>query len=265
MPYLSDFQGIGIAGSIGQTSNANRFFAQQPHTSNTLVDKKDSGFNEILDDLFMIGAKNLKRMGQENFQNSICEQDVVNISNLEEEETQVEDVNDVTQPLIPKTIHTTPPNKDYVAPTTKSILDELLEEFGDEILSITMVDREADFNLTKDIEELQRVLAKNPQSLFTEIQVHSVIIKPKPFTHTQPVSPLYGVIKSSKSSTNPYKVDMVITSPECFADSNSMEMGLEVASNRYSAFIRIYAFGISLSNRSTGKCTWSGARMLIKL
>ncbi|GJT41722.1 hypothetical protein Tco_0941587 [Tanacetum coccineum] len=40
-------------------------------------------------------------------------------------------------------IHTTPPNDDYVAPATKSILDELLEEFGDEILNVTMVDDEA--------------------------------------------------------------------------------------------------------------------------
>ncbi|GJS93958.1 hypothetical protein Tco_0800926 [Tanacetum coccineum] len=51
--------------------------------------------------------------------------------------------------LIPKPIHTTPPNDDYVAPATKSILDELLEEFGDEILNVTMVDDEADFNPTR--------------------------------------------------------------------------------------------------------------------
>nr|GEV43588.1 hypothetical protein [Tanacetum cinerariifolium] len=47
-------------------------------------------------------------------------------------------------------IHTTPPSDDYVAPTTKSILDELLKEFEDEILNVTMVDDEADFNPTKD-------------------------------------------------------------------------------------------------------------------
>ncbi|GKD89917.1 hypothetical protein Tco_1365424, partial [Tanacetum coccineum] len=38
---------------------------QSPHTPNTPVDKKDSGFDEILDDLFRIGAENLMRMGQE--------------------------------------------------------------------------------------------------------------------------------------------------------------------------------------------------------
>ncbi|GJT47685.1 hypothetical protein Tco_0973842 [Tanacetum coccineum] len=45
-------------------------------------------------------------------------------------------IDDVTQPLIPKPIHTIPPDEDYVAPATKSILDELLEEFGDEILTL---------------------------------------------------------------------------------------------------------------------------------
>ncbi|GJZ59667.1 hypothetical protein Tco_0615483 [Tanacetum coccineum] len=61
-------------------------------------------------------------------------------------------IDDMIQPLIPKTIHTTPLDKDYVALTTKLILDELLEEFGDEILNITVIDEEADFNPTKDID-----------------------------------------------------------------------------------------------------------------
>nr|GEU38422.1 hypothetical protein [Tanacetum cinerariifolium] len=70
-----------------------------------------------------------------------------------------DEIDEVIQPLVPQAIHTTPPNDDYVAPATKLILDELLEEFGDEILNITMVDEEADFNPTKDIEELERLLA----------------------------------------------------------------------------------------------------------
>ncbi|GJR49543.1 hypothetical protein Tco_1400064 [Tanacetum coccineum] len=107
-------------------------------------------------------------------------------SNLEEEEAQVEDgddgdiydiwditvddiewirqfltpnvpdvMDDVIQPLIPKTIHTTPLDEDYVAPATKSILDELLEEFGNEILNVTMVDEGTECNPTNDIEELE--------------------------------------------------------------------------------------------------------------
>ncbi|GKC90989.1 hypothetical protein Tco_1151638 [Tanacetum coccineum] len=47
-------------------------------------------------------------------------------------------------------------------PATKSILDELLEEFSDEILNVTMVDEEANFNPTRDIKELERLLAKYP-------------------------------------------------------------------------------------------------------
>ncbi|GJT94853.1 hypothetical protein Tco_1090371, partial [Tanacetum coccineum] len=69
---------------------------------------------------------------------------------------------EIVQPLIPEPIHTTPPNDDYVAPATKSTLDELLEEFRDEILNVTMVDKEANFNPTKDLEELERLLAMRP-------------------------------------------------------------------------------------------------------
>ncbi|GJQ96144.1 hypothetical protein Tco_0007283 [Tanacetum coccineum] len=67
-----------------------------------------------------------------------------------------DEIDEITQPLILEPIHTTPPNDDYVAPATKSMLDELLEELGDEILNVTMVDEEADFNPTKDLEELER-------------------------------------------------------------------------------------------------------------
>ncbi|GJW18019.1 hypothetical protein Tco_0025455 [Tanacetum coccineum] len=80
------------------------------------------------------------------------------------------EIDKIVQPLIPEPIHTTLPNDDYVAPATKSILDELLEEFGDEILNITMVDDEADFNPTKDLEDLERLLTKEPQLNFTKIQ-----------------------------------------------------------------------------------------------
>ncbi|GKD37710.1 hypothetical protein Tco_1257917 [Tanacetum coccineum] len=162
-------------------------------------------------------------MGQENFQNNIYEQDVDDISNLEKEEAQVEDgddgdiydiwditvkdverirqfltsnipdvMDDVIQPLIPKTIHTTPLDKDYVAPATKLILDELLEEFRDEILNVTMVDEEADFNPTKDIEELERLLAKDPQTYFMKIQ-HIDGIRRNHYDVTMAVPPLMHV------------------------------------------------------------------------
>ncbi|GJT77845.1 hypothetical protein Tco_1044570 [Tanacetum coccineum] len=76
-------------------------------------------------------------------------------------------------------------NKNYVAPATKSILDDLLEEFREEILNVTMVDEGADFNPTKDIEELEKLLANDPKSHYIEIQ----------------------------SSTKPYKVDREMKSP----------------------------------------------------
>nr|GEV79632.1 reverse transcriptase domain-containing protein [Tanacetum cinerariifolium] len=128
-------------------------------------------------------------------------------------------MDDVIQPLIPKTIHTTPPDTDYVAPATKSILDDILDEFRNEVLDVTMVDERAESNPTKDLEELKILFANDRQSHYTEIQVHSVIINTEPFIHTQPMSPLYGIFESYKSLTKPYK---------------------------------IYAFGISLSCRYTG-------------
>ncbi|GKD67753.1 hypothetical protein Tco_1321843 [Tanacetum coccineum] len=63
----------------------------------------------------------------------------------------VPDVIDNIQPLISKTIHTTPPDEDYVALATKSILDDLLEEFEDEILNVTMVDEGEECSPTKDL------------------------------------------------------------------------------------------------------------------
>ncbi|GJT79264.1 hypothetical protein Tco_1053606 [Tanacetum coccineum] len=164
-----------------------QFFSQPPHTSNT--SKKDSDFHKILDDLFRTGAENMMRMGQDIVQDNIWEPD----DDLEEDQKDdgndrdtfdiwditVEDVErirqfftpnvdvieNVIQPLIPKTLHTTPPNEDYMAPATKSILDDLLEEFGDEILNVTMVDEGAKSNPAKDLEELERLLAKEPQNM----------------------------------------------------------------------------------------------------
>ncbi|GJX33507.1 hypothetical protein Tco_0243362 [Tanacetum coccineum] len=85
-----------------------------------------------------------------------------------------------------------------------------------ESLNVTIVDEEADFNPTKDIEELEKLLAKDPQSHYMEIQVHSVTIIPEPFIYTQLVSPLYGKFKTSTSLTKPYNVDKDITSSEWY-------------------------------------------------
>ncbi|GJS85250.1 hypothetical protein Tco_0751791 [Tanacetum coccineum] len=146
-------------------------------------------------------ADNLKRIGQDIVQDSICEHDV----DLEEDQEKdrdifymwditVEDVerirnfltpnvpnvmDNIIQPLISKIIHTTSPDEDYVAPATKSILDDLLEEFREEILNVTMVDEGAE---CKDLEELERLLTKDPQSHYTKIQVDRDIISPGRFS-----------------------------------------------------------------------------------
>ncbi|GKE29486.1 hypothetical protein Tco_1444870 [Tanacetum coccineum] len=178
----------------------------------------------------------MKRMGHDIVQDSIWEQDDDSEEDQEEDgddgdtfdmwDITVEEVerirkffnvpdeiDEIVQPLIPEPIHTTPPNDDYVAPATKSILDELLEEFRDEILNVTMDDEEADFNPNKDLEVLERLLAEEPQSNFTKIQVHLVIVNTKHFLHTQLMNPLYGVYKTSK----PCKVDRDILSPGRYA------------------------------------------------
>ncbi|GJX14644.1 hypothetical protein Tco_0206402 [Tanacetum coccineum] len=154
------------------------FFAQPPNTPNTPVDKKDSGLDEILDDLFRLGAKNLRRMGQEKFKMSVTMThsgiQTMKVDIMIEDVEQIrqfltpnvlDEMDKVIQPLISQPIHITPPNDDYVAPATKSILDELLEEFGDEILNVTMIDEEADFNPTKDIEELKDFSLKIPRRI----------------------------------------------------------------------------------------------------
>ncbi|GJY60670.1 hypothetical protein Tco_0461327 [Tanacetum coccineum] len=147
---------------------------------------------------YPIRDENLKRMEQDIDQDSICEQD----DDLEEDREEDGDDRDIFD-MWDITV------EDYVAPATKSILDDLLEEFRDEILNVTMVDEGADCSLTKDLEELKILLAKDPQSHYTKIRVHSVIIDPKPFIHTHLTSLLYGMFKTSK----PCKVDRDIISP----------------------------------------------------
>ncbi|GKC71262.1 hypothetical protein Tco_1117145 [Tanacetum coccineum] len=76
-----------------------------------------------------------------------------------------------------------------------------------------MVEKGGDFNPNKDIEELEKLLANDPTQHYMEIEVNSVIINPKPFIHTEPMNPLYGIFESYKSSTKPYKVDREMKSP----------------------------------------------------
>ncbi|GJX84428.1 hypothetical protein Tco_0335202, partial [Tanacetum coccineum] len=181
-------------------------------------DQEENGDDEDTFDMWDITAEDVKRIRK--------------FFNVPDE------IDEIVQPLIPEPIHTTPPNDDYVAHATKSILDELLEEFGDEILNVATTDEEAD--PTKDLKELERLLAMRPQSNFTEIQVHSVIINTKPFIHTQLMSPLYGVFKTSK----PCKVDRDITSPGRFylrASRRNMEMEPDIKNMTISEYLEYEA------------------------
>nr|GEW07781.1 hypothetical protein [Tanacetum cinerariifolium] len=121
-------------------------------------DKSDSDFDEILDDLLILGAKNLRRMGQEKVQNGMMTwikrrlmwKMMMMVTLIEDVEwikqffNVPDETNEVIQPLISQPIHITPPIDDYEALATKSILE-------DNILNVTMADKEADFNPTKDI------------------------------------------------------------------------------------------------------------------
>ncbi|GKC61789.1 hypothetical protein Tco_1089387, partial [Tanacetum coccineum] len=85
-------------------------------------------------------------------------------------------------------------------------------------------------------EELERLLAKDLQSYFMKIQVHSVIVKTneesEPFIHTRPLSPLYGVFKSFKSSTKPYKVEREMTSPPWYDFDSSFPYPIATAKGK---------------------------------
>nr|GEZ78737.1 hypothetical protein [Tanacetum cinerariifolium] len=206
---------------------------------NTHVDKKDFDFDEILGIgtmkaliiltfLFFSATNKFSSISEHDAelkedQDEDCDDgDIFNMWDVTFEDVErirkfitpnfPDEMDEVIQPLIPQPIQTIPPNNDYIAPATKLILDE----FRDEIMNVTMVDEEADLNPTRDIEELERLLAKDPQSHFMKIHVHSVITKPDPFIHTQPMSPLYGTFESYKSSTKPYKVDREMKSPSMY-------------------------------------------------
>nr|GEZ50069.1 hypothetical protein [Tanacetum cinerariifolium] len=169
-----------------------QFFAQTPHTLNTSVDKKDSGLDEILDDLdmnhesgnllnfliflatneFLVFVNMTLTWRKKRLRWKMMMGDAIDIWDITVKDVErirqflmpnfPDEMDKVIQPLIPQPIYTTPPNDDYVAPATKLILDKLLEEFRDIILNVTMVNEEADLNPTKDIEDVEILLAKHP-------------------------------------------------------------------------------------------------------
>nr|GFB06309.1 hypothetical protein [Tanacetum cinerariifolium] len=95
------------------------------------------------------------------------ENDELDIDNMTIEEVS-KVMGDVMQSFTSQAIHITPPDDACVVSATNHILDELLKEFGDELLDTTMVDGDADCNPIMDIEDLVQLLAKDPHSSFYE-------------------------------------------------------------------------------------------------
>ncbi|GJY08034.1 hypothetical protein Tco_0375088 [Tanacetum coccineum] len=80
----------------------------------------------------------------------------------------------VMQPLTPQTVHITPPDDDYVAPTTSPTLDKQLNEFGKECFDITRVAEMADGNPIKDIKELLDIINTSDFETFIQKLLHQV-------------------------------------------------------------------------------------------
>lgn len=113
---------------------------------------------------------------------------------------------DESNPILevqPLTSPITPPDDNYEAPTTNPILDELLNEFGDEVLDVTVIDEEAGCNPTKDV-ELEPVLYEKPLSFNVDEGVNMAVIE-KPVSQKQ-----HGM---SQSSTNTGMVRREMKSP----------------------------------------------------
>ncbi|GJX08030.1 hypothetical protein Tco_0195962 [Tanacetum coccineum] len=182
LPYHEQWDKIPVSMTSMAGIHKVRIMEMEPGIKNMTLNE----YLEYESEKERVGAKGLRRVGQEEVHNG-CNVDISRNTNRESDgddgdtydiwDITVEDVerirkflkpnvlvemDEVIQPLIPQPIHTIPPNDDYVAPATKLILDELLKEFRDEILNVTMVDEEANFNPTRDIEELERLLAKDP-------------------------------------------------------------------------------------------------------
>ncbi|GJU90535.1 hypothetical protein Tco_1302958, partial [Tanacetum coccineum] len=76
------------------------------------------------------------------------------------------------QPLTPQTVHITPPDDDYVTPTTCPTLDKQLNEFGNECSDITRVAKMVDDNPVKDIKELSDIINISDFETFVRKLLH---------------------------------------------------------------------------------------------
>ncbi|GKD36748.1 hypothetical protein Tco_1256955, partial [Tanacetum coccineum] len=137
----------------------------------------------------------------------------------------------VGQPLVPlipspdevKVVREEEPANDVFSISIQvlDVIDDLSKEFRDEILDITVVDEEVDFNPTRDIEELERLIATDHESSFTKIKVLSCIVKTnvEHETFVRQMNLLYRLSQSAKSSTKTRKKLREMTSAPRILDS----------------------------------------------
>lgn len=80
-------------------------------------------------------------------------------------------------------------------------MDQLVKEFGDELLNISVVDEKAECDPAEDVKDLEQLFSKDPLSLSMDVLVHMVVVDTnvalKPISQQQ-----HGTSLSSKPSTN---------------------------------------------------------------
>ncbi|GJU04444.1 hypothetical protein Tco_1120874 [Tanacetum coccineum] len=116
----------------------------------------------------LIGAENMKRMGHDIVHDRIWEQDD------DSKEDQEED-GDYGEIFYMWDITTEDVERIRKFFNIRDEIDKIVQLLT-KILNVAIIDEEADFNPTKDLEELERLLAMRPQSNFMEIQIGKLYI-----------------------------------------------------------------------------------------
>ncbi|GJU52546.1 hypothetical protein Tco_1226260 [Tanacetum coccineum] len=118
---------------------------------------------KVINDLFKMGAENLKGMKQEEAWVEYCDEEEYELDGLSMSRRKSDDVGSVTfsraekekegvkQPLTSQAIHITP-----IDDATILVLVELLKEFNDEPLSNSLTTEDDECNPMRDMEELRK-------------------------------------------------------------------------------------------------------------
>ncbi|GJZ10646.1 hypothetical protein Tco_0545405 [Tanacetum coccineum] len=138
--------------TVPMVSHLNFISSNHPHTPNT--SKKDSDFDKILDDLFRTRAENMKQMGQDIVQDNIWEHDDDLVEDQEDDgnDRDTFDIWDIT-------VEDVETNHVIFTPNVPNVIENKSKT---EIIVFTMVDEGEKCNPAKDLEELKRLLAKEP-------------------------------------------------------------------------------------------------------